>query len=195
MKLQGELKESRDRLTAMDQKYQAVVGYSGREEHRKVIDLDHLELEHIFYYSKLKHKILAFLSIRDLARLQTTSQFFYSSFKQQQSRHTFSVLKKEFSKLVSQEAKRAKEYSRIFELFPLESTKMNALKYLHFQIKPATYILPYLQEEQIEAHKKETEKAGKKEGRFSWRTFFADKREENKFSLANLKQEAEFQKV
>lgn len=111
----------------------------------------------MFYYSKLKHQILAFLGIRDLAHLQSTSKFFYSTLKKQQPLHTFSVLKKQFSRQMSREMVKAKEYEKIFELFPVENIKLNALKYLHFKIKPATYILPYLQEEQAEAHKKDVE--------------------------------------
>jgi hypothetical protein len=40
-----------------------------------------------------------------------------------------------------------KHYEKVMELFPIENIKLNAIKYLHFRIKPATYILPYLQEE------------------------------------------------
>jgi len=57
--------------------------------------------------------------------------------------------KKSYEKKITTDIESAKIYDRIYELFPEENIKINAFKYLFFRIKPATYILPLLQEEQI----------------------------------------------
>lgn len=75
------------------------------------------------------------------------------------------------------------------ELFPSENIKVNAIKYLHFRIKPASYILPYLQEE-IEVPQVENE--NKEKSKFNWRGLFTNdkqKKDENKFSLTQLRNE------
>lgn len=81
------------------------------------------------------------------------------------------------------------------ELFPSENIKVNAIKYLHFRIRPATYILPYLQEE-IEVPQVENE--AKEKSKFNWRGLFTNdkhKKDENKFSLTQLRNEEEFKKI
>ncbi len=84
------------------------------------------------------------------------------------------------------------------ELFPIENIKFNAIKYLHFRIKPATYILPYLQEETEHPSPKLEPDTKEKERKFNWRGLFASekqKKEESKFSLSQLKNEDEFRRV
>lgn len=82
------------------------------------------------------------------------------------------------------------------QLFPSENIKVNAIKYLHFRIKPATYILPYLQEE-IEIPEK-VENEAKERSKFNWRGLFTNdkqKKDQNKFSLSQLRNEEEFKKI
>jgi hypothetical protein len=77
---------------------------------------------------------------------------------------------------------------------------MNAFKYLYFKIKPASYILPYLQEDPEVETKVEIE--SKDKGKFNWRQMFtsdknkSDKKEEGqKFTMAQLKNEDEYKKI
>ena len=115
-----------------------------------------------------------------------------------------------YEKRLTKEMKNAKLYERISELYPTENIKINAFKYLHFRIKPAAYILPYLQEEPLEfARKKEDEEKERererekeKGGKFTWRSLFnsekgikSEKKDENKFSLSALKNEEEFKTI
>ena len=39
-----------------------------------------------------------------------------------------------------------KSYEKIYDQFPSETIRCNALRYLYFKIKPGAYLLPYLQE-------------------------------------------------
>ena len=39
-------------------------------------------------------------------------------------------------------------YEKIYDQFPAENIRTNALKYLYFKIKPGGYILPYIQEDE-----------------------------------------------
>jgi len=50
-------------------------------EKKKIVDLDHLKLEYIFYYGKLKQKILNYLSIKDIVPLYKSSRFYYKTLK------------------------------------------------------------------------------------------------------------------
>lgn len=46
-----------------------------------------------------------------------------------------------------------KYYQKIYDTFPPDNIKSNALKYLFFKIKPGAYMLSYFQSEQEENDK------------------------------------------
>lgn len=117
------------------------------------MDLEHIKLDYLFYYGKIRQRVVAYLDVKDLLRLQQTSKFYYLSIKRRQARDFYLCLKKQYENRLTREIRDAKHYEKIYELFPSENIKINALKYLYFKIKPATYILPYLQEEPIDAPK------------------------------------------
>lgn len=78
---------------------------------------------------------------------------------------------------------------------------MNAFKYLYFKIKPASYILSYLQEDPEVEHTK-VEVEPKDKSKFNWRQIFTsdknktDKKEEGqKFTIAQLKNEEDYKKI
>ena len=37
------------------------------------------------------------------------------------------------------------EYKKVYDQFPAENIRTNAIKYLFFKIKPGSYMLPYFQ--------------------------------------------------
>lgn len=51
-----------------------------------------------------------------------------------------------------------KEYEKIYDNFPPENIRNNAIKYLFFKIKPGAYMLPYFQNDE-EANEKAEEKS------------------------------------
>ena len=46
-----------------------------------------------------------------------------------------------------------KYYEKVYETFPGDNIRANAIKYLYFKLKPGGYMLPYLQEESKEESK------------------------------------------
>ena len=167
------------------------------------MDVDHLKLEYIFYYGKLKARIISYLTIRDIIPLYRSNRFYYKTLKKELPQLFYLHFKRQQEKQQSVWVKNAKLYEKIFELFPSENTKTNAFKYLHFRIKPATYILPFLQEEQAELTRKDPPEEKEKPGRSGWKNWFnseknsksLDRKDDGKFNLNALKSEEEFRKV
>ena len=129
------------------------------------------------YFDKLRRRIIDYLDIGAVLNLSMANKFYRYTLKKELGGKMKEYFKGMYERRVDGEMRSAKLYERIYELFPLENIKINAFKYLHFRIRPATYILPFLQEEQVEIQKKEVEEEKDKQlGKFNWKFWGSDKK-------------------
>ena len=68
-------------LQEVSLKYQKFL--EGEVDTKKIINLEAIKLEHLFYYKRLKVGVAQFLSIQDYQQLKTLNKFFKHSLQKE----------------------------------------------------------------------------------------------------------------
>ena len=108
-----------------------------------------------------------------------------------------SLTKQRLHRQEEEQVESVKYYEKVYEQFPGDNIRANAIKYLYFRVKPAGYLLPYLQEEGPQESSSQAQQPKPAGNSFNWRSLFANDKhkKEEKLTVAQLANSQEFKRV
>lgn len=92
--------------------------------------------------------MLGYLGPRDFCALGAVNRQMHFICAKVLKREYLGIMIRHKNDRIAELSRDMEEYERMFDNFPSENIRTNAIKYLFYKIKPGTYMLPYFQDDE-----------------------------------------------